>query len=366
MECSLCKKPTNKCCSRCKVKYYCSQSCQKKDYPNHVLDCPRRSADILVKNVFQSLMPTNIAVLYEYGFENCNNAEDRTKLLGLYIGLIKIIGCSASQVHSWWESGELSINIKKTYDDGGYTSGYYDWVLRNEHLLQGLHKYEGENSDKSIVDKFLSFAKPYLSKHDQTISFKSLPESKRNVSFLYTSVIQGFVPRIEERNWIDFGFCTCESISKEYQLRDLYQELIVQRGCKIDEFNDAYMSGTVLDLLKKKINICGWLSESKIEIFGYEQPIKSVYHLKQYVLSKSVDLIPAVKVDYGFINCRTEEEKKQLEHMYENLINNHKFDSLDLHKACITGKIFNYVRSILPNEKLKADLLKNPDRKSVV
>ncbi|CAG8842670.1 29313_t:CDS:2, partial [Gigaspora margarita] len=239
------------------------QSCQKKDYPNHVLDCPRRSADILVKNVFQNLMPTNIAVLYEYGFENCNNTEDRTKLLGLYIGLINIIGCSASQVHSWWESGELSINIKKTYDDGGYT-----------------------------IDKFLSFAKPYLSKHDQTVSFKSLPESKRNVSFLYTSVIQGFVPRIEERNWIDFGFCTCESISKEYQLRDLYQELIVQRGCKIDEFNDAYMSGTVLDLLKKKINNCGWLSESKIEIFGYEQPIKSVYHLKQYVLSKSVDLIP--------------------------------------------------------------------------
>jgi hypothetical protein len=29
--------------------------------------------------------------------------EDESKLIGLYIGLIKIIGCSASQLHSWWE-----------------------------------------------------------------------------------------------------------------------------------------------------------------------------------------------------------------------------------------------------------------------
>ncbi|RIB22027.1 hypothetical protein C2G38_2076726 [Gigaspora rosea] len=94
-------------------------------------------------------MPTNAAVLYEYDFDNCNNSQDRTMLLGLYNGLIKIIGCSASQLHSWWESGELSLNIKKAYDDGGYTSEYYDWFLRNEHLLQGLHKFDGENSEKN-------------------------------------------------------------------------------------------------------------------------------------------------------------------------------------------------------------------------
>src|SRR5215471_14876341 len=103
MECSICKNPTTKCCSRCRAKYYCSPSCQKKDYKNHVLVCPPRSADILVKNVFQDLIPTKVEVLYEYGFSNCMHPQDRSMLGGLYAGLIKHIGCSASQLHSWWE-----------------------------------------------------------------------------------------------------------------------------------------------------------------------------------------------------------------------------------------------------------------------
>ncbi|CAG8785699.1 24519_t:CDS:2, partial [Dentiscutata erythropus] len=319
MECSLCKKPTNKCCSRCKVRYYCSQTCQKEDYANHVLSCPRRSADILAKNVFQDRMPTNPAVLYEYGFDNCKSSQDRTMLLGMYIGLIKII-CSASQVHSWWENVELSLKIKKAYDDGGYTSEYYNWFLRNEHILQGLHKYEEEKSSKIILDKFLSFAKPYLSKHDQAISIDSLSKSKLNVCVLYSGIIQDLYQGLKNETGLTLDF------------------VLVKLGCKIDEFNDAYMSGTVLDLLKRKCNNYSWLSESKIEIFGYNQQIKSVYFLKQYVLCESVDLIPSVK----------------------KLITNPKFDSLDLHKACTAGKIFDYVSSILPNEKLKADLFKNP------
>ena len=64
-----------------------------------------------------------------------SQVHDKSMLLGLYIGLIKIIGCSASQIHSWWESGELSLNIKKAYNDAGCTSGYYEWFLKNEHLF---------------------------------------------------------------------------------------------------------------------------------------------------------------------------------------------------------------------------------------
>jgi len=66
-----------------------------------------------------------------------------------------------------------------------------------------------------------------------------------------------------------------------------------------------------------------------------------------------------VNVDYGFMNCRTEDEKRQLRHMYGKLIKNPQFDPRDLHEACIAGGIFNYVHSILPNEVLEADLLRN-------
>ncbi|CAB4433794.1 unnamed protein product [Rhizophagus irregularis] len=365
MECSICKKPTIKYCSRCQKRYYCSAFCQKKDYTNHKIDCPPRSADILVKNANENLMPTNIAVLYEYGFINCMQKQDKTMLLGLYIGLITIIGCSASQIHSWWENGELSIKIKETYDDGGFTSGYYNWFLKNEHVLQGLHKYEGEKSDKSIADRYYAIVKPYLSEQDQTVPIESLPESKHKIFALYLIILTGCIPNIEQDTWIDFGFCTCNvsqdhlGEEEEKRLGELYQELIVQKGCTIDEFNDAYVSGSVVDLLKRKCSDCNWLSKCGIEVFGYKQFRPSVYSLKQYALGDSVRLSPPIWADYGFMNCRTEDEKRQLRQMYTKLIKHPQFDPRDLHKACVSGKIFNYVRSILPNEVLKPYLLKN-------
>ncbi|CAG8616088.1 3980_t:CDS:1 [Funneliformis mosseae] len=365
MECSLCKKPTNSCCSRCKARYYCSKECQKKDYVNHVLDCPPRSADDLVKSAYADLVPTKPAVLHEYGFNNCKNPREKSMLLGLYIGLIKIIGCSASQIHSWWENGELSLGIKKAYNDAGVTSGYYQWFLENENLLQGLHKYEGEKSDKTLMDKYYTMVKPYLSVHDQSLSFESFSESKRNVIVLYLITLIGCIPRVEQQCWIDFGFSSCKvgkdhlEEEEEIRLSKLYRKLIVQEGCKVDEFNDAYVSGTVVDLLKRKCGSCSWLSENKIEIQAHQQPKKSVYYLKQYVLSESVGLQNSVWADYGFMNCRTENETRQLKQMYKKLIKTPQFDPRDLHKACLAGKIFNYVRSILPNEELKADLLRN-------
>ncbi|CAG8576681.1 11817_t:CDS:2 [Racocetra fulgida] len=337
MECNLCKKPTSKRCSRCKIKYYCSKSCQKNDYANHILVCPQRSADIHVKGVFQ-----------------------------------------------------LPLNIKKAYDDGGYTSEYYKWFLKNEHLLQDLSKYEGERSLEPLADKMISLVKPYLSEHDlsehdQAVLSSSLPDSKRHICIFYLMILQGYLPRIEQPHWIDFGFCACKvsdnyhrefilntvhipilsagncELAEEVRLKNLYQELIVQKGCKIDEFNDAYISGTVLDLIKRKYDKTNtsWLSASKIETFGYNQPVKSVYNLKQYILSNSVDMVPAVMVDYGFGNCRTKDEEKQLKNMYEKLIFAPQFDAISLHKACIAGKIFEYVSSILPNDVLRVDLLRN-------
>ncbi|RIA86094.1 hypothetical protein C1645_741098 [Glomus cerebriforme] len=94
--------------------------------PIIVLDYPPRSTDILVKNAIGDKIPTNKAVLYEYSFENCISPH-------------------------------------------GFNSGYYQWFLKNEHVLDGLRKYEGEKSDKSIADRS--------------------------------------IPRIEVDSWIEFGAC---------------------------------------------------------------------------------------------------------------------------------------------------------------
>ncbi|CAG8433688.1 10409_t:CDS:2 [Diversispora eburnea] len=150
-------------------------------------------------------------------------------------------------------------------------------------------------------------------------------------------MVTGCMPRIEFQMWIDFGFCSCKVCndylgeSEERKLSDLYQELIIQKDCQ----------------------------ENRIEVCGYKQPIKSVYYLKQYVLSEFLSLELSVNVDYGFMNCRTDEIKK-LRNMYKKLFETLQFDPQDLHEACMAGKIFNYIRSILPNEVVNANLLKNP------
>ncbi|CAB4435163.1 unnamed protein product [Rhizophagus irregularis] len=371
MKCSICEKSTTQRCSRCHTKYYCSKSCQKKDYSNHVQECPSKSVNILVEYVYKDLIPIDNAVRYEYGFYNCMHPGELSKLLGLYQGLIKYLNCSKSQLHSWWESGNLAFHIKKTFEDANFINAYYQWFLKNEHVLHGLRKYEGEKSDKEIADKVYGMVKPYLSEHDQTIPIESLPESKRNVFAFYVTILCGYIVKIEEQNWIDFGFCSCKSgddyndylrLMEENRLASFYEDLIVQKGCKVDEFHDAYLSGTILDLLRRNCssNDCNWLSENKIEVRGYHQPNKSVYDLKQYALSESARLVPPVYVDYGFINCRTEDEKRQLKHIYRKLIKTPRFDPRDLHEACLAGKIFDYVKSILPDEVLKAELFKNP------
>ena len=103
--------------------------------------------------------------------------------------------------------------------------------------------------------------------------------------------------------------------------------------------------GTVVDLLKRKCENTGWLSECQIEVFKHDEPIYSVYYLKQYALDDEANLQPSVHVDYGFANCRTEDETRQLRSMYKKLNTTPQFDPRDLHKACLKGKIFPFYQT---------------------
>ncbi|KAI0920990.1 hypothetical protein AcW1_004887 [Taiwanofungus camphoratus] len=99
-KCVKCGDPATKRCSACTVStaWYCDTKCQKSDWVAHIFDCnPKReitTADHLALAVDQNLLPEDVQTCMDYGFTRAFTVENRTQLLGLYIGLIKYLGVS--------------------------------------------------------------------------------------------------------------------------------------------------------------------------------------------------------------------------------------------------------------------------------
>ena len=133
------------------------------------------------------------------------------------------------------------------------------------------------------------------------------------------------------------------------QLGIAYRTLVM--SCSFEEFYQAYDSCSLVQLFSSK-NI-------NLEKFGLHladflanAPLmnKSVWNLKQFAIADEPDSVPvpSVKVDYGFINCRNEEEEAQLKEVYKKVFEEDSDgDPLKLHEACLQGKIYDYVRTTL-------------------
>ena len=67
--------------------------------------------------------------------------------------------------------------------------------------------------------------------------------------------------------------------------------------------------------------------------------------------------IPAVSVDYGFINCRTFEETCTLMEIYGQVLKT--ADPLELHEACVAGDLFQFASGYVRMEKRWRSLMGN-------
>lgn len=63
-------------------------------------------------------------------------------------------------------------------------------------------------------------------------------------------------------------------------------------------------------------------------------------------------------VDYGFLHCETALDRMQLKDIYKELLQ--KCDLLELHKACIQRKIYQFARNHMELEKRFQRLMRNP------
>ncbi|KAK2813143.1 hypothetical protein FQN50_000820 [Emmonsiellopsis sp. PD_5] len=350
------------------------------DEPN---EDPLTSAHRLWEYLAMDIMPND----YEdqdmqayFGFNQLPSVREKQRLLGLYKGLA-LMGYSAEDLHKWQVERSLVANIKKAFSSlpEENRGGYYPWFLKCTHILDNPLPTEAAND--TMVTGLLDEARTYLDKSDQTIQNASdlNPQAKAEC-FRFVMTLYLGIPDPALQMWYDFGFCTCLTGLEETALMRIYHKLILddihfegfltiegqygwsnltkqqleQRTRAFSEFWRAYESRSLIALMDSR----GLKAERSrlpyLERFLCDQGRSSVWHLRQYLEADGPKNLKfptlAVQFDYGFMNCRNDEETRTPMGIYKQLLG--KITPLELHEACVTKKVFETAQKFgLVNEE---------------
>jgi hypothetical protein len=373
-ECNACGRESSglKRCSGCHKVWYCSVTCQKSDWVPHIFECkPRRpitTADHLALAVRNNLLPQDTQTCEDYGFARAFTAEKRSKLLGLYIGLMSsvFIGIPSKTIHDWRVKGVLVEEIKAAYYKIPAESRgeYFPWFLQNQHILDPSTTADQSNNEGDAMVlhawRFTGGAETD-SPADIKAQINSMSEDKQSCHLFYTFLLSKWHPAPFHDLWIPFGFCSCACEEEEMYLGGQYQVLITK--CTFNEFYDAFCSARILDLFHKNgidVNV-----RYLADVLQNHNMHKSVWDLKQFVLQTHEQnpegrMVNSVACDYGFMNCRKGAEIQALKKVYRTFFERYDADPLMLHDAAIRGNIFGYMGSLMKLNKKYERLMKNP------
>ncbi|EPE30121.1 hypothetical protein GLAREA_12844 [Glarea lozoyensis ATCC 20868] len=318
--------------------------------------------DYLYQDCMDDRMPDDPDVLQKFGFGNLPSYHDRTKLLGLYIGLTKYLRVTAEQLNIWQEERSLTANIIREYtEQTSFTGGaYFPWFLENTHILDDPQ----ESNHIEGAMKFIKIAQTFLEPNDQKRNWRELEPGAKQYSFeILWMALMGARPRPEQETWMKFGFCACRNDSEENILGSIYTSLLTdqQPGCLVPEhlrakpctfteFWCAYESGRLVPLMEDRIRN-GFADIKRLPLVRdyLSRPPSvmnpSVWDLKQFLeINKYTKYPPveSVKVDYGFLNCRGFEETCTLAEIYKRLLR--IANPLELHEACLKNRLFELAK----------------------
>lgn len=85
---------------------------------------------------------------------------------------------------------------------------------------------------------------------------------------------------------------------------------------------------------------------------------ESVWELKRFTRIPDTDPMRYVVVDYGFGHCATGQQQEHLRQIYRSYFSKGE-DEIDLHRACIEGRLYSFLESILGPLDIQAGLLSN-------
>ncbi|KAG6372895.1 hypothetical protein JVT61DRAFT_7332 [Boletus reticuloceps] len=338
-------------CSGCKKAYYCSEACQDNHWVFHKFDCqPDRinTADRLAMAVYEDMLPGHPQTCEDYGFDRAITPEAQSKLIGLYIGLIKILGIPPRTVHKWRIHGVLVDKIKETYNKvpEAARAEYYPWFLENEHIIA----LAGQPRTTDMMVRAWIFIEGSDSESREEIiaAIERKPKDVKDCFYLCAIILSKGYPDPAMDMWVDFGFASCTSEDEEKRLCARYYRLI--EACTFKEFCDAYRDHRLLSLFRSKGLPVDDGRGHLGGLLGGDWK-KSVWFLKQNVvqdpIAEGFGMAPAVMVDYGFFNCETDSERQQLRRAYKAFFDSPHGDPSALHEAAIKGNIHGYLSTVV-------------------
>ena len=248
---------------------------------------------------------------------------------------------SSRDLHDWQIKGTLTEHIISKYETiPAHARGlYFHWFLRN---LNQFNK--ADDPDKS---DFFAPVLPYLDVADRKNIGHFKPKSKQDSFMLYSMLLQDYHPDPSMQLYMEFGFCTGRGLTAERILPQLYKQLISK--CTFTEFWMAYESNNLPTLLEARgIKKQQW--PEHFEMFMTNNCAHgqrwSVWDLKMFSLGNGMHPPPSVFADYGFMNCNAH-QMLALKGTYERLLGNSLVDPMELHKACIGGRLYDFASQYL-------------------
>jgi hypothetical protein len=350
----------------------------------HLFTCSKRqltSADYLWESLAEDHIPMDEDVLQDFGF-NVLDATDQSHLFGLYAGVRLFGDITPTDLHEWRVKGIMVEKIKEIYYrmPESHRGQYFPWWLKNLHRLQKATTKE--EAERNFAETFVDKAKLYLDPRDRNTHPSELkPEAKRDSFFLLSHILHRFTPNPNTMLYHTFAFVTCRGSAEESLLVDIYLLLLVPSDgsffytfhnerrsvthtASFAAFWKAYEAGTLLQLIDSH-----GLKNLRTRLPHLESffsvppsgPHPSVWDLKQFLENEDPATYPpilAISCDYGFINCNTLEDTCTLVEIYKRVLE--RADPMDLHRACVIGRLFEFASAFLEMKEEWRSLLGNP------
>ncbi|KAJ6457953.1 hypothetical protein C8R45DRAFT_561386 [Mycena sanguinolenta] len=364
-------------CSGCQKVWYCSKKCQESDWGGHLVNCnpgrPITSADHLRAAVHRRKLPDDLNILSDYGFTRVDEVGSKI-LLDVY-RVVFDEGVRSRDIHQWKNSGNLLQEVEKVLRrlESWKTYSVLRWFEDHRYAFDptmAVPKHDDQNQLgilKAAQVQLWNEVGDFPSHiHDEIHShiINTWPRAKGNFFFFRSALGTGH-PGPELDTWLHFGFCACQDESEEGFLGLTYRMLASY--CSYDEFFTAYTNSNIIQLLDAKGPRGRRMIHPYLEgvLSGSPVVFKSVWMLKQYLgcsRSGGSDLPRSVEVDYGFVNCTTESEHQDLKDLYTNIFEKPHTNPLQLHEACVSGSLYEYVVGLFPEIKKKKNRAKKFQR----